>query len=60
MCVVAPLKIESGRYGLNRLPVEQRLCEECHVIEDEYHVIMNCYAMFLSKIYVTLLSTLMI
>ena len=26
-CGVAPLKIETGRYGVNRVPVEERLCE---------------------------------
>ena len=41
-CGVAPIKIETCRYGLNRLPVAQRLCESCNVIEDEFHVIMNC------------------
>ena len=39
---VAPIKIETCRYGLNRLPVEQRVCEECQVVEDECHVIMHC------------------
>ncbi len=41
-CGVAPLKIETCRYGLNRLPVEQRLCEQCGVVEDEFHVLMVC------------------
>ena len=41
-CGVAPIKIETCRYGLNRLPVEQRVCEECQVVEDECHVIMHC------------------
>lgn len=41
-CGVAPLKIETGRYGLNRVPVHERLCERCNIIEDEYHVIMQC------------------
>ena len=26
-CGVAPIKIETCRYGLQRVPVEQRLCE---------------------------------
>ena len=39
---VAPINIETCRYGLNRLPVEQRVCEECQVVEDECHVIMYC------------------
>ena len=41
-CGVAPIKIETCNYGLNRLPVEQRVCEECQVVEDECHVIMHC------------------
>ena len=31
-CGVAPIKLETGRYGLNRVPVDQRLCEECNVV----------------------------
>ena len=41
-CGVAPIKLETGRYGQNRLPVDQRLCESCGVVEDEYHVLMDC------------------
>ena len=41
-CSVAPIKLETGRYGLNRVPVDQRLREECNVVEDECHVIMYC------------------
>ena len=41
-CGVAPIKLESGRYGQNFLPVDQRLCESCGVVEDEYHVLMDC------------------
>lgn len=41
-CGVAPIKVETCRYGLNRLPLEERLCETCNVIEDEFHVIMIC------------------
>ena len=41
-CGVAPIKLETGRYGLNRVPVHQRLREECNVVEDECHVIMYC------------------
>ena len=41
-CGVAPLKIETCRYGLNRIPVEERLCESCQVVEDEFHVMMVC------------------
>ena len=41
-CGVAPLKIETGRYGVNRVPVEERLCETCNSVEDEFHVLMKC------------------
>ena len=41
-CGVAPIKLETGRYGQNRLPVDQRLCESCGAVEDEYHVLMDC------------------
>ena len=41
-CGVAPIKIETCRYGLNRVPVDQRVCETCNVVEDEFHVIMLC------------------
>ena len=41
-CVVAPIKIETCRYGLNRVPFDQRVCEICNVVEDEFHVIMLC------------------
>ena len=34
-CGVAPIKLETCRYGLNRMPVDQRLCESCNVVEDE-------------------------
>ena len=41
-CGVAPIKIETGRYGVNRVPPESRLCMQCSRIEDEFHVIMQC------------------
>ena len=41
-CGVAPIKLETCRYGLNRMPVHQRLCESCNVVEDECYVIMHC------------------
>ena len=41
-CGVAPLKIETCRYGLNRIPVEERLFESCQVVEDKFHVMMVC------------------
>ena len=41
-CGVAPIKLETGRYGLNRVPVEERLCEHCNLVEDEYHVLIQC------------------
>ena len=41
-CGVAPNKIETCRYGINRIPVNKRLCESCESVEDEYHVLMQC------------------
>ena len=41
-CGVAQLKIETCRYGLNIIPVEERLCESCQVVEDEFYVMMVC------------------
>ena len=41
-CDVAPIKLETCRYDLNRVLVDQRLCEQCNVVEDECHVIMYC------------------
>ena len=40
-CGVAPIKLETCRCGLNRMPVDQRLCESCNVVEDECDVIMH-------------------
>ena len=38
------LRIESGRYGRDRLERHQRLCQFCdsQEIEDEYHFIIKC------------------
>ena len=36
------LAIERGRYQKPPLPVEQRLCPQCNVIEDEIHFVMFC------------------
>lgn len=41
-CGVAPIKIELGRYGVGRVPVDERLCRTCNIVEDEFHVIMIC------------------
>ena len=41
-CRVAPIKLETVRYGQNRIPIDQRLCESCGVVEDEYHVLIEC------------------
>ena len=40
-CGVAPLKIETGRYS--GLPVSERKCPFCDSVEDESHVILDCY-----------------
>ena len=41
-CGVAPLKTETGRYELNRVPVVERLCKACNSVDDEFHVLMKC------------------
>ena len=39
-----PLRIETGRYGLNRVDRNQRLCLLCNEseVEDEFHFILVC------------------
>ena len=40
---MAPIRVETGRYGANRIPVHQRLCPFCDAsVEDEYHFIFEC------------------
>ena len=41
-CGVALIKLETCRYGLNSLPVAEKVCETCDVVEDECHVIIQC------------------
>ena len=41
-CGVAPINIELCRYGLARIPVEERVCIHCNEVEDEAHVLMHC------------------
>ena len=41
-CGVAPIKMKTCRYGINRIPVNERLCESCESVEDEHHVLMQC------------------
>ena len=36
------MKIETGMYGVNKVQVEERLCETCNSVEDEFHVLMKC------------------
>ena len=52
------LEIEAGRWTKPRkTPIEQRLCYSCHVLEDEYHFILECpvyhhlRCMYISKYY---------
>ena len=33
---------ERGRWGNSRIPVVNRVCSSCNVIEDEYHVLIEC------------------
>ena len=41
-CGVALINIELCRYGLARIPVEERVCIHCNEVEDESHVLMHC------------------
>ena len=36
------MNIETGRYGVNRVPVKERRSETCNSVEDEFHVLMKC------------------
>ena len=35
LSAVTPVIIETFRYGSDRLPVEQRVCAECQIVEDQ-------------------------
>ena len=48
---VAPIKIDTGRYGANRVLVEERLCETCKVVEDEYHVLHVLHVLLQCQLY---------
>lgn len=39
-CGVAPLRIETGRY--ENVVLENRVCFNCNVVEDELHVLLHC------------------
>ena len=41
-CGVAPINIELLRYGLARIPVEERFCSHCNEVKEESHVLMYC------------------
>ena len=41
-CEVASINIELCRYGLARIPVEERVCSYCNEVEDKSHVLMYC------------------
>ena len=40
--------IERGRWGKSRVPVEERKCRLCDVLEDEFHCLVEC-PMFASQ-----------
>ena len=35
-------KIETGRWGKNKIPRDERKCNLCNVTETEYHVLIHC------------------
>ena len=39
--------IKTGTYRVNRVPVEERLCEICNSVEDEFHVLMKSPLMYI-------------
>ena len=42
-CGVAPIRIETGRYGSNRIPEEERVCFNCPTaVENEYQILFLC------------------
>ena len=41
-CGVGQINIELCRYGLARIPVEERVCSHCNEVEDESHVLVYC------------------
>ena len=34
--------VERGRWGTKKLKLEERKCEICDVLEDEYHCLIEC------------------
>ena len=34
--------VERGRWGTKKLRLEERKCEKCNVLEDEYHCLIEC------------------
>ena len=41
-CSSHTLEIERGRYTIPVTPVDKRLCQVCHEIEDEIHFLLQC------------------
>ena len=41
-CSSHVLQIERGRHTRPKTPREQRLCNTCGLVEDEYHFVINC------------------
>ena len=40
-CGVAPIRVETGRY--ENIPFDERLCDNCNVVETEAHCLLECY-----------------
>ncbi len=36
------LKIETGRHTQLKTPVENRVCQHCNILEDEFHFLLMC------------------
>ena len=36
------LQIEKGRHANPKIPIDERLCSSCGIIEDEFHFVIEC------------------
>ena len=41
-CSSHSLEIEKGRHAKPKIPVQERLCKSCHVLDDEFHLLFSC------------------
>ena len=41
-CSSHQLNIEKGRHAKPKIPINERLCASCGVVEDEFHFVIEC------------------